>query len=209
MSTSTIYTPSTTDAANPAAKARPSSADLARLPNIGLMGKAGAGKTTIAKILKDYGYYRLSFASRIRDVAGEIWGEAGLRPATLRGYLQGLGVAVRELDPDAWVNALFRYHRNELRSTARIVIDDVRFPNEAWRLRSEGFILIRVLSDQSTRVTRLKANGKLDSLEQLEHASETALDAYGSDYEIANSGRTFREIETDLIAILNKELGRG
>lgn len=195
---STISTPSTTAAESPAAPL--SFAASANLPQIGLMGKAGSGKTTAADILEDYGYARASFAGRLRDVAGEIWGAEGHS----RDRLQRLGVAVREIDEDAWVNALFNYNAQRFARHARLVIDDVRFPNEYWRLRSEGFVLVRIEAHRTQRVDRLLANGKLQDEAQLEHVSETALDDVIPDYVVTNT-TTKGKLEEQLVTILNRE----
>jgi hypothetical protein len=149
------------------------------LPNFAFFGKAGAGKSTAADLLiKRYGYRRLSFAAVLKDVAALIWG-TGAR--TDRDKLQRLGMAVREIDADAWVNAALFDLFGETWA-----VDDLRFPNEYYALRAEDFVFVRVVAGRGHRITRLRANGKLQDEAQLDHASETALDAHPSDYVIVN-----------------------
>ncbi len=140
------------------------------LPDVAFLGKAGAGKTTAAEFLVEHhGYTRLSFAALLKDISVQIWGEDA---RTDRDKLQKLGVAVREIDPDAWVGALGR----SLDRGGPIVVDDCRFPNEYWMLKVDGFVFIEVCANEALRVDRLQRNGKLQDISQLTHVSETALD---------------------------------
>ena len=146
------------------------------LPNVGLAGKMGSGKSTVAQYLTDaYGYQRLHFAELLKVVAAQIWGQDAVHHN--RDRLQQFGAAVREIDPDAWVNALLRDVAEAMSDSFQpIVIDDVRFPNEYFALSSSGFRFARVQAATETRVDRLMAIDKLGAREQLDHVSETALD---------------------------------
>lgn len=152
-------------------------------PDIAVIGKAGAGKTTIAEILEGLGgYTRYSFAEPLKDVASMLWGEEA---RTDRDKLQRLGVAVRQIVTDTWVDLL----AEELdHASAPAVIDDCRFPNEHEVLRQRGFKFIRVWADEPTRIARLTAIGKLTDPRQLEHESETALDWAYPDLTLYNDG---------------------
>lgn len=154
------------------------------LPHIAIVGKAGSGKTTGAQFLaRNYGYAVHSFAATLKDVAFEIWGE-GAR--TSRDKLQKLGVAVRDIDEDAWVNVV---RRKIAATVGPVVIDDCRFPNELWALKEAEFVFIHVACPEISRIDRLQRNGKLTDLTQLQHVSETALDEFAPhfDYEIENT----------------------
>lgn len=169
------------------------------LPSFAFVGKAGAGKTTCAEILvKEFGYVRLSFAEPLKLMCGT---------TTDRTLLQRVGVGVRELVPDGWVNLLLHdLNRREANAHAagRYVIDDCRFPNEAQALLTHGFRLVRVVAPTHTRVDRLKRNGRLQDEAQLSHPSETALDEFKAHHRIVNDGWSTR-LESDLVEILNKE----
>jgi dephospho-CoA kinase len=164
---------------------------MTMLPNIAILGKAGAGKSTVAGALRNhFNYDVVSFAGPLKDVAEDLWG-FGAR--TDRYKLQSLGVAVRAIDEDTWVD-LFMDRVAALDSEALsidgetypICTDDCRFPNEYRRLKEVGWRFVRVHASIDTRVTRLRANGKLTDLEQLAHVSETSLDGYAVDYHLNN-----------------------
>lgn len=160
------------------------------LPDIAFVGKAGAGKSTAAQLLVelDLGYHVVSFATPLKGVACEIWGQDAMSD---RDKLQRLGVAVREIDDNAWVNKLIdytqRYRDNDIIPDGQFAVDDCRFENEWYALKAENFVIVRVIAERNQRSDRLKANGKWQSEGQLEHRSETAVDHLTPDYTIANS----------------------
>lgn len=128
---------------------------------IGLVGYIGSGKTTIAKILeKEHGYTRLSFADPLKEQCAHMihWATPDIPVDRVlhaihdpqgkhvyRGLLQWYGVYMRNWDPAYWVRQLedriLSLKRSEV---ADIVIDDLRFPNEATMLRKQEAMLLRV-----------------------------------------------------------------
>lgn len=191
------------------------------LPSLALLGKAGSGKDTAAELLAEaYGYERLAFADTLKDTAAWIWGNEGRSD---REKLQRLGVAVREIDGDAWVNAALRKLDDEghlLKNKGSIVypgggpyqeypvvVTDVRFPNEVSALLTRGFVTVRVVANRSQRVNRLVAINKLQDEAQLNHVSETALDDYVPDYMALNTG-TKEELGERLCEIVEVERAR-
>lgn len=175
------------------------------LPDIAFIGRAGSGKSTAAQYLFNrHEYATLSFASRLKTVASQIWGDD---PG--REKLQRLGVAVREIDRDAWVHPITSIINGREPGAPPAVIDDCRFPNEYEALKGLGFVFVRITAAQSTRVDRLKANGKWENEEQLEHISETALDGYEVDHTINNgSGTEPVELGAAIRGVLHREAKR-
>lgn len=137
---------------------------------IALIGTKHTGKTTFARTLEEYyGFTRLAFADPIKlsliHAINAFLVDQGLPPtmslADLRDQkesfrlgLQWFGTdIVRNLcaRPDHWVkNLLARLdaieaHAHDEGRLPAIVIDDVRFANEADALRQRGFTLVRLV----------------------------------------------------------------
>ena len=184
--------------------APPSLGMMVALPNIAVCGRMGAGKTTIVDFLVDkFKYEKAGFADAIYDVAERIWGPAARMD---RGKLIDVGKKVREIDEHAWVDALDRELDTYI-TDSPLVVDNLRFPNEYWMLKRRGFVIVRVAADEEKRVDRLQRTGKLDSLDQLQDETETALDGYASDYVLTNQGE-IEDLHTQVLEAIWKEANR-
>jgi hypothetical protein len=129
--------------------------DVTRAPQlIGLCGAAGSGKSTVANILERQGYVRLRFAGPLKAMLQALLTEAGMTAAeaarhidgdlkeapldvlggkTMRHAMQTLGKEWgRDLiHSEVWVRLTMAGAERLLAEGKRVVIDDVRFPNEA------------------------------------------------------------------------------
>lgn len=128
---------------------------------IGLCGYAQSGKDSIADYLTRHrGFYRLAFADalkglaldtnpwiatasghrRLADIVADIGWEFAKRNPEVRQFLQDLGVGVRNrIGDDTWLGVVQRGEP----WYSRLVITDVRFPNEAEWIKQVG-LLVRV-----------------------------------------------------------------
>ena len=160
---------------------------------IGLSGYAQSGKNTVADILVDHhGFTQLAFADAIREFVYRInpmvacsptgylqdlvnlkgWDEAKQEPQ-VRRLLQDTGASGRDMiDEYLWVALTLSQINNP--QDGRYVITDVRFPNEASAISSQG--------GQIWRIERPGVDAVND------HISETALDAWIFDETIVNDG---------------------
>jgi len=145
---------------------------------IGIHGKARSGKTTAANhLIAQYGFMRMSFADALKEAAHLIFGISMVelysdkKSEFTRDVLQKLGTdCCRTLDPGVWVNAMDRKLRelNKFKPHSKIVIDDVRFFNEAEML----------MKSWNAGVVKLKA-GYADDVttdQQKKHLSEVDMD---------------------------------
>ena len=114
---------------------------------IAFSGKMQVGKTTSADYLvQKYGFNKLSFAGKLKEIAKDLWPEqfeCGQKP---RKLLQDLGMKMREIDQDVWVKYLVRIVRS-LPKESNIVVDDLRFMNEYKVLKNEGFFIVRIVRE--------------------------------------------------------------
>ena len=172
---------------------------------IGLTGPAGSGKDTAALYLAErYGFVDVAFADPLREMACVLCDHAGIDYAwvtepslknqeipglgfSARQFMQRVGTeAVRSLDPNAWVTALARHIGlgGGLHPVGdRIVITDVRFPNEAAWLKLQGGYLLRLKRDSAGLHTN--------------HESERYIDALEAELDIDNNG-TLHQLHTRL-----------
>ena len=135
---------------------------------IGLIGKQGSGKTTIAENLETLGYTKLSLADPLRDIVYDLLG-VSKGHIEYRTVMQVVGTdCFRRLDPDVWIRHLLkRVYEQQL---ADVVVDDVRFVNEAESLYEEGWQLIFLDCDIETRRQRR-------TIINPAHPSETEIDS--------------------------------
>lgn len=165
---------------------------------IGLVGRARSGKDTVAHhLVEKHGYTRVAFADRMRDAVEalnpmirldvdglqhictlkqglKMYGWEGLKVYSpdIRGYLQRMGTEVgRDMfGENFWVmQAISVANQYE-----QVVFSDVRYPNEAERIRDAGGILWRV---------------ERDGIEKSdEHTSEALIETIKVDSVIKNNG---------------------
>lgn len=177
---------------------------------VGISGKIGSGKDTVANVLYD----RCGSAVVIRRFAAPlkavITALTGL-PAntqedkltfvpefdtTVGNLLQVIGTELfrEHFDEDVWVKALLANAKAV--GAGVLVIPDVRFENEFEAIRTHGGILIRVEGDPA----KVRENSKRD----LNHISETALDdVYNWDYKFHNTG-TLDELKEKLQPVIDR-----
>jgi len=171
-----------------------------RYRNIALLGKAGAGKDTVAaRLVQRYAYTRIAFADPVKEMSLELdpyvptscgvtvrlsaliadvgWDYAKTAYPEVRRILQRVGQSVRQQDPNFWADIAYDKIRAAHCWHLPVVVTDVRYENEAEMLRDCGFTFVRV--------TRPGAG--LSGAEGA-HASETALDNYAVRYTLHNTG---------------------
>lgn len=125
---------------------------------IGIAGKMQCGKTVTASYLADLcGGQRISFADALREEVSEkyripiehmrsaelkrsLMVLCGFAFMTLRELLQWWGEDRRSANRDYWVDALMA----TITDDGIYIIDDVRYRNEAQRIRDTGGILVRI-----------------------------------------------------------------
>ncbi|MEO5350204.1 MAG: hypothetical protein H7836_11225 [Magnetococcus sp. YQC-3] len=130
---------------------------------VGFTGRKGSGKSTAAGYLVDQGYQLLSFAGPLKEISYCILDCFGVSDPTksaviankelvipgfsvsYRQLLQSLGTewGRRCIDNDLWV-MLMRRQLKSLSGVSHVVIDDVRFDNEADLIRGMGGVVIHV-----------------------------------------------------------------
>lgn len=184
--------------------------------NFAIVGKFGAGKSTVSSLLVQYyGYTQLSFAGRLKQVASDVFGEG--RPigkaeyyfvTTLEGetrslsgrqILQELGQSVKALDREFWIRWLMADVDTGLYGTGPFVIDDCRFPYEAEALRNRGFKVVLLDTPLETRLERYELlYGRRPTVEEMNHPSELEVDDIVPDMTV-DSSRSPEQIVREIL----------
>lgn len=162
---------------------------------VGLSGKIGCGKSTLANMLVEMFpvgmAVKTAYGDLLKHEAARAIGfpvewcydqtkKANMHVAcahfpgtprkvmSVRELLQWYGTDYRrKQDPEYWTNAMRKYLRKMANVTEYIIIDDVRFPNEAELVREFGGLLYRI-----------EPHDRWQPGPHAGHASETALDDY-------------------------------
>ena len=132
---------------------------------LGLSGKAGSGKDTMADFLVTrYGFEKASFAYALKSLCVNL-GWNGQKDEAGRKLLQDLGTVLRTYDKDFWLRPVVSYIAKNPHK--HIVITDVRHINEAQAVKNIGGKLIRIDRENAYSMGILQ-----------QHESELALDKY-------------------------------
>lgn len=135
---------------------------------IAFTGLAGSGKSYAAKWFKlrtGYHYTEFSFSSTIKRIACEI-GWDGNKDKNGRRLLQEIGTAGRRYSKDTWLRFMPK--------DKPLIIDDLRYTNEADAIRQFDSSIIRVIRP---------------GLVPAKHSSERGQSRIKVDFSIPNDGR--------------------
>lgn len=183
---------------------------------IGITGKIGAGKSTLATILQKYGYTEYSFATPLKQIA-EIFGfskeslygsqEDKLKihekwGISARYFLQKLGTDIfrislkdkipeMKIDNSIWIE-LFKLKYNP---SIKTVISDVRFLDEAKAIKELGGIIIKIERTNNRYDKSSETNSNT-------HVSEIEMEQIRPDIIIQNDD-SILELEIKLKNIMN------
>ena len=177
---------------------------------IGLSGKSGSGKDTVANYLvTNYNYTKLSFGSVLKDVVSCIfgwprnllegdtkesrefrnkedkwWSEHLKIKITPRIALQKIGTDVFRMHfhQDIWLLIL----KKQITKYDKVVVTDIRFLNECNMIKEIGGIIMKISRDNIIKDT---------------HLSENILDNIKFKYNITNNG-TIEELNKKINSIV-------
>lgn len=171
---------------------------------IAIMGVAGSGKTVVARRLEHFGFRRTRFAAPIKVMLKvglgltdeQLDGDAKTQPihdlggCSARTLMQTLGTewGRRMIHPDLWASV---WKRHVAHIDGPIVVDDLRFPNEAAAIRDMGGVIWRVYRP---------------GLVTMDHASERSQKAIDEDL-LLNNATTLDDLEKSVDLALKPYLG--
>lgn len=163
---------------------------------IGITGRAGAGKDTVADYLwESNGFIKIAFADALRSAAGHIFGlglvnflDRDMKEAEVeywgmspRRMLQLLGTEATKpvFGDDIWLKRWFLSY-SAVMNTDPVVVPDVRFDVEAEAIRRLGGVIVH-LTRPGTDLGGVSAT----------HASEAGVTAQPGDLYLVNDGSIY------------------
>lgn len=184
---------------------------------LGIAGRIGSGKTEVAKYLEEsHGFVRDAYAKSLKRAASEAFGvpltkfyasQAERRELdpywgiSYREMLQRFGTNAmrRTFGGDFWVDALWVNYKDLSALDIDLVIEDVRFPEEAEAVLSRGGAVIEVLRPEAEPepIPWWK-------FWEREHPSERPLDDQWVSYRVINDG-SIEQLQLTINKILIEE----
>lgn len=166
---------------------------------IALVARRKSGKSEVARLLhRHHGYLPMALAGPLKYSAVEMLNawlagqgesrritvpELEANKAAFRPLLEWLGTPFgRDYlgTPDRWIERF----AHAVPCAERVVVDDMRQPNEADALRAMGFVIVRVERPEALRLAELERCGEPTGL----MASEQFIDQIEADAVIENGG---------------------
>lgn len=167
---------------------------------IGFTGKKQSGKTTATAVLVKHGYTPIAFSAPMKSFITLLLLDCGSTPQEIDFYMQNkevviptLGVTMRVIlqtlgtdwgrnliHEDLWIFPAQRQLDALIESGSDVVIEDIRFENEAKFVRDNGGHVVHIHRE----------TGYADV-----HVSESGIAQYSQDLMIANVGIERKEFE--------------
>jgi dephospho-CoA kinase len=117
---------------------------------IAIAGRMASGKTTLAEVLAGIlNGEVVSLGGKVKQVATDLFGMVEKD----RPLLQQIGMKMREIRPDVWIEYLDREAEQSSKDT--VIVDDCRFVNEARWFKDNGWTVVRLNIDESVQKERL------------------------------------------------------
>lgn len=183
---------------------------------LAITGNLRSGKSLLTTLLVgDYGFREVAFGDALKRFAHAIFPQVPREPKP-RALLQAFGQAMRNMPvanaSNVWVDHAMDSVRLAERlaqwdgEPARIVVSDLRQPNEYAALKERGFTIIRVVAPVDMRLERARREGDSFTEADLAHETESHVDGFAVDYEVANDTDDIRDLQAKVDAIM-AELG--
>lgn len=164
---------------------------------IAFSGLAGAGKSTFRDALVAQGFRPISIAEPIKVLGDAVADALGIPKTKFarRKIYQAIGRGGRTITPTYWLDQLIaREHLDGDFDDRGVVLDDVRFPNEANLLRDLcGFTIVQVTCPTDERIRRMAHRDGGVQLTDLQDSTEQEVDAITPDLVLPNATEADRE----------------
>ena len=162
---------------------------------IAICGPICSGKTYLSNYLStQYNLEKYSFGDKVKDIATDLCN----MDYKDRPLLQTISDKMKEIDPDIWAKYVVR----KIKHLDNIIIDDLRFVNEARYLQELGFTIIKLTIDPDTQRDRIMRKYILHyqiHIDNLHHNSEQDYNNIKVDYSLVSNKHLFNTIDVILM----------
>jgi dephospho-CoA kinase len=192
----------------------------ANVKKLAICGELRAGKSLLTGMLVNkYRFQPFAFGDALKRQAHAAFPWIPRNPKP-RALYQSFGQAVRglpvEAAADVWIDHCMRdiddfikraraqtYADPSTLQQPRVVVSDLRQPNEYAALRAEGFTIIRVTAPLELRLQRAREAGDEFTEADAKHDTETHVSGFDVDYELTNDGAV-SDLEAKVDAIMRE-----
>lgn len=153
---------------------------MLNLHRYALLGKSGAGKSEVAKCIRDHTGGDIVKTGRIcREIAVLLFGDDS------KSNTQRLDDVLTGLDSSIFLKAAMRPYL----AASPLIIDSLRFLSDLEIAKAQRCVTIRVIAPDDLRFRRLASRGQVfDPKANNCHRSETELDGVQTDWVVENDG---------------------
>jgi dephospho-CoA kinase len=146
--------------------------------NIGLYGRTGAGKTSVADYLvKEHGFVKCATGAVCRQICRLLFNSES------KTLLNQVTDALKEIDQNVWLRAAL----STVVEDRPIVFDSMRFTGDYRFLTAHGFATWKISAPLNIRTARLQARGQdFDAAIDDHHRGEVELENHHFDTVIEN-----------------------
>ena len=152
-------------------------------------GKAGSGKSEVAKFINEYYIYKLDtcvvtqYSKYLKNFAVELTEWDGISENKPRQFLQEFGSKIRAYNSEFFTNRMLEdINIYELAGIHNVIISNARMPEEIEVLKNNLDNVYSIYVENQFSQSKL-------TIEEQSHITEVALDNYNDfDYTIANDG---------------------
>ena len=162
---------------------------------IAICGPICSGKTYLSDYLQNnYNLRKYAFGDKVKEIANDLFNMKYKN----RKLLQTIADKMREIDKNIWA----KYVIQQIEHLDNIIIEDLRFVNEAKYLQTLGFIIIKLSIDKNTQYVRLKETYPTtfqEHVDNLNHNSEQNFNSIQVDYTISSDLHLLDKVDSILM----------
>jgi hypothetical protein len=176
---------------------------ITKYRGIAFSAPRSSGKSTLARTIAKcvQNPLILSLAEKLKKICIDGYGMDADPQKKDVELLQRVGDAMRSIDEDVFINFLMK--KVEKQPESFVICDDARRLNELKRFKKEGFLLVRLATEEDIRKTRAKKLYPHMDLSSNQHACETEMCSQEAQqyYDLVLKNDVLQDLFTNIVKI--------